>query len=54
VVAYERAIGMQWLDSDDVGVDVVTDAMGLPLTTTRTRSGRIGSVARQSLDSVLR
>jgi hypothetical protein len=49
---------MQRFDDDDVGVDVVTGAVGLPLTTARTRSGRLGfvgsPVARQSLDCVLR
>jgi FixJ family two-component response regulator len=49
---------MQWLDGDDVGVVVVTGAVGLPLTTTRTRLGRIGfvesPVTRQSLDCMLR
>jgi hypothetical protein len=49
---------MQRLDGDDVGVDVVTGAVGLLLSTTRTRSGRLGFVggvvARQSLNCVLR
>jgi hypothetical protein len=49
---------MQRFDDDDVGVDVVTGAVGLPLATARTRSGRLGfmgsPVARQSLDCVLR
>jgi hypothetical protein len=49
---------MQRLDDDDVGVDVVTGAVGLPLATARTRLGCLGFVgsyvARQSLDYVLR
>jgi hypothetical protein len=49
---------MQRLDGDDVGVDVVTGAVGLLFGTARTRSDRLGFVgsvvARQSLDCVLR
>jgi hypothetical protein len=49
---------MQRLDGDDVSIDVVTSAVGLPLATARMRSGCLGFVgshmARQSLDCVLR
>jgi hypothetical protein len=45
---------MQRFDGDDVGVDVVTGAVGLPLATARTRSSHLGfvgsPVAWQSLD----
>jgi hypothetical protein len=48
---------MQQLDGDDVSVDVVTDAVGLPLATTCTRSSRLGfvgsPVTRQLLDCML-
>jgi hypothetical protein len=48
---------MQRLDGDDVGIDVVTGAVGLLLGTARMRSGHLGFVgsvvARQSLDCVL-
>jgi hypothetical protein len=49
---------MQRLDGDDVSVDVVMSAVGLPLATSHMRSGCLGFVgshiARQSLDCVLR